>query len=70
MVIIVIAGIFYLTFQKPAETGALSEAVRDLLLKIGIDIETKPLRHYVHYVMYFILGLVVCGCVRSRGWSL
>ena len=68
-VIIVIAGIFYLTFQNPAETGALTETVLGLLLKIGIHVATKPLRHYIHYVMYFILEFVVCEFCRSRGWS-
>ena len=65
-VIIVVAGIFYLTLQKPAETGALTETARSWLGIIGINVEAKPLRHYIHYVMYLPLGLAVCGFCVDR----
>jgi len=70
VVMVVIAGIIYLTLQSPEQTGALTKMTQQQLLKIGIDVGLKPLRHYVHYMLYFILGLSACNLCTARGWNL
>ena len=68
--ILVAGGIFFLTFQTPADTGALTQKAQRLLQQIGVHIEEKPLRHYIHYVLYLLLGFAICGVCITRGWSL
>ena len=67
-VVLAAAGILFLTFQSPAETQALAGKAQSVLAEMGIHMEIKPLRHYVHYVMYFALGLAVCALCAARGW--
>jgi len=70
VVIVVACGILLLTFQSPAETKELTLKAQGLLEQIGIHIEEKPLRHYIHYVLYFLLGLAICALCLTKEWSL
>lgn len=63
-------GILFLTFQGPAETKGLTLKAQKTLANIGVHIAEKPLRHYIHYVLYFILGFAVCGLCQVKGWRL
>lgn len=70
IVIVVACGILFLTFQGPAETKELTLKAQSLLERIGIHIEEKPLRHYIHYALYFILGLAICALCLTKEWKL
>lgn len=67
---VVAIGIFFLTFQSPADTGALTQKAQGLLERIGLRIEEKPLRHYIHYVLYLLLGFAICSVCLTKGWKL
>lgn len=69
-VIAVATGILYLTFQGPAETKELTQKAQMLLEQIGVHVEEKPLRHYVHYALYLILGLAMCVLCLTKDWKL
>lgn len=70
VVIAVAGGILLLTFQGPAETKELTLKTQGLLEQIGIHIEEKPFRHYVHYVLYLLLGFALCAVCIARGWNI
>ena len=70
VVIVVAGGILFLTFQTPAETKELTMKAQGLLEQSGIHIEEKPLRHYIHYVLYLLLGFAICGECIARGLKL
>ena len=57
--VLLIVGIFYLTFQNPKQTHQLSKGLRNLLEIINIHVDNNHLRHYIHYVIYFVLGIVL-----------
>lgn len=59
IVVVMIAGILYLTFQSPQQTIELSETVRIWLKNMGWEMTPKQIRSYVHIPMYFLLGLSV-----------
>lgn len=70
VVIAVATGILYLTFQGSAETKELTQKAQGVLEQIGIKVEDKPIRHYVHYALYFVLGLAVCALCLTNNWKL
>lgn len=69
-IILAILMVLFFTFQNPEQSRNLSEAVRILLGKIGINVEYKELRSNIHIPEYFIVGLAVCGFCKIKGWSL
>lgn len=70
VVIVVACGILFLTFQGPAETKELTQRAQGALEQIGIHVEEKPLRHYIHYALYFGLGLAICVLCLTKEWNL
>lgn len=68
--ILALLMVLFFTLQEPTQSRDLSEAVRSWLEKIGIEVEYKSLRSNIHILEYFIVGLAVCGSVKSRGWRL
>lgn len=70
VVLVVIAGIIYLTLQSPEDTGALTKTTQQYLSSFGINVGLKPLRHYIHYLLYFILGIAVCNLCVIKNWKL
>ena len=60
IVILVVAGIFYLTFQSPSQTTALSEGFRKWLMDHGVTINSPYYRSWAHLPMYFVLGFSLC----------
>ena len=66
--ILALLMVLFFTFQNPEKSRILSEAVRMMLEKIGIQVEYKSLRSNTHILEYFLVGLAVCGFCRSRGW--
>ena len=60
LVIIVITGIFYLTFQTPTQTTQLSEGFRGWLANHGIVWDSSTVRSNAHLPEYFF----------TRGFSL
>lgn len=58
LAIVAVCGVFYLTFQGPEETTELSRKAVEWLTKIGIETQSKQLRHIIHYAEYAILGLL------------
>lgn len=69
IVIAMIAGIFYLTFQSPQQTTKLSETVRIWLKDRGWEMTPKQIRSNVHIPMYFLLGLVIFFFGRTMRWK-
>ncbi len=59
LLILSVAGIFFLTLQSPKDTVDLSMSVQRMLHGIGIDVGLKALRHYIHYFVYFIFGVIL-----------
>ncbi len=59
LVLLCVAGIIYLTCQTPEQTWAITTWAQRSLNVIGIQVASKPLRHYIHYVMYFVLGIAL-----------
>lgn len=70
VVIVVACGILFLTFQGPTETKELTQRAQGALEQIGIHVEEKPLRHYIHYVLYLLLGLAICVLCLTKEWNL
>ena len=66
LVLIVIAAIFYLTFQSPSQTMGLSEGVRSWLASHGIIWDSPTVRSNAHLPEYFLLGVSLCLFV---GWK-
>lgn len=66
LVIIVITGIFYLTFQTPTQTTQLSEGFRGWLANHGIVWDSSTVRSNAHLPEYFLLGVSLCLFV---GWK-
>ena len=59
--------VLFFTFQDPEKSRALSEIVRDWLGRIGIEVGYEELRHNIHFLEYFIVGVAVtCFCVSMR----
>ena len=70
VVLVVITGIIYLTLQSPEDTGALTKITQQYLSSVGINVGLKPLRHYIHYVLYFILGIATCNLCAVKNCKL
>ena len=66
LVLIVIAIIFYLTFQSPSQTMGLSEGVRGWLASHGIVLDSSTVRSNAHLSEYILLGISLCLFV---GWK-
>lgn len=66
LVLIVIAIIFYLTFQSPSQTMGLSEGVRGWLASHGIVLDSSTVRSNAHLPEYILLGISLCLFV---GWK-
>ena len=66
LVLIVIAIIFYLTFQSPSQTMGLSEGVRGWLASHGIFLDSSTVRSNAHLPEYILLGISLCLFV---GWK-
>ena len=60
LVFIIIAGIFYLTFQSPSETTELSSSFWQWLADHGINWDKSTIRSDAHLPMYFVLGFALC----------
>ena len=58
--ILIIAGIFYLTFQSSSQTVELSEGFRKWLMDHGVTITSPYYRSWAHLPMYFVLGFSLC----------
>ncbi len=59
--LIVIALIFYLTFQTPSQTMRMSEGFRAWLAnKLGIVMGSSDVRSNAHLPEYFALGFTLC----------
>ncbi len=54
-----VIGIFYLTCQTPEQTWEITRDVQKWLQNLGITVGGKALRHYIHYVIYFIFGIIL-----------
>ena len=65
-VVAVLAIVLALTFQSPAGTTHLSETVRKW---IGYNGTSHQFRSDVHYVEYFIVGLVIAVFGLTMGWK-
>lgn len=66
LVIIVTAGIFYLTFQTPSQTMGMSEGVRAWLAEHGIVWDSATVRSNAHLPEYIALGISLC---LFAGWK-
>ena len=66
LAVIIIAGIFYLTFQSPSQTMGLSESVRSWLINHGIIWDSPTVRSNAHLPEYFALGISLC---LFAGWK-
>ena len=67
LVLVVITAIFYLTFQTPSETMALSNGFRAWLAeRFGIELNSHAARSGAHIPLYFALGLSLC---LWAGWK-
>ena len=66
LVLIVIAIIFYLTFQSPSQTMGLSEGGRGWLASHGIVLDSSTVRSNAHLPEYILLGISLCLFV---GWK-
>lgn len=69
IVVAMIAGIFFLTFQSPQQTIKLSETVRIWLKNMGWELTPKQIRSYVHIPMFFLLGLTIFFFGRAMRWK-
>ena len=65
--IIVIACVFFLTFQSKKQTELLSDSVYEWLVSIGIRIDN--IRSLVHVPMYYIVGLAITLFGKSSKWN-
>ena len=68
-VILYIILIFYLTFQGPKETVALSDRAVGVVSNVGIQVGSQNLRSFTHIPLYFGLGCLMCCFVSSMGWK-
>lgn len=67
LVLVVVAAIFYLTFQTPSETMGLSEGLRLWLAeRFGIELSSHVVRSGAHMPLYFALGFSLC---LWAGWK-
>ena len=69
LLILVLAIVLFLALQGPEETFALSERVRILASKMGYRGSPLQFRSDVHYVEYFVVGLVVILFFKALGWK-
>lgn len=69
IVVAMIIGILYLTFQTPEQTTKLSETVRIWLKNHGWEMTSKQIRSNVHIPMYFLLGLALFIFARIMKWK-
>ena len=69
LVIAMITGILYLTFQTPEQTTALSERVRLLLKNMGWEMTSKEIRSNVHIPLFFFLGIAVFIYGHTMKWK-
>ena len=69
LVIIIVCAVFYLTLQNAEETNALTYQTMEVLEKIGLNIRYKPLRHYIHYFEYFVVGLLISNLLLNYIWK-
>ena len=65
LVVLAMIGVFYLTLQSAEETTALTGKAIDWLLKFGITVQPKILRHDIHYVEYAVLGFFLYMSMRN-----
>lgn len=68
-VILYIILIFYLTFQGPKETVALSDGAVSVVSNVGIQVGSQNLRSFIHIPLYIGLGCLMCCFVNSMGWK-
>lgn len=66
LLVLVVCGVLFLTFQGPKQTTYLSETVREW---VGYKGDSVHFRSDVHYVEYFIVGLVVAVFGLSMRWK-
>lgn len=69
LTLFVLFSILFLTFQSANDTNALTYKAIDCLQDIGVTLEYKQIRHYIHYVLYFILGLVLATLFVVFRWK-
>lgn len=66
LLVLTVCGVLFLTFQGPTQTTYLSETVREW---VGYKGDSVHFRSDVHYVEYFIVGLVMAVFGVVRGWK-
>ena len=69
IVVGMIAGNFYLTFQSPKQTTALSESVRLWLSTHGWEMTPKQIRSNAHIPVFFLLGMAFFIFGRAMQWK-
>ncbi len=69
LVLIVILGIFFLTFQSAESSAALSESFNHFLADHGVKLSSKEVRSLAHIPEYFIFGLCLAVFGNNNGWK-
>ena len=69
IVLAMIAGILFLTFQTSEQTTKLSETVRNWLKSLGWEMTPKQIRSNVHIPIYFLLGFAVYTFGHVMKWK-
>lgn len=65
----VVCGVLFLTFQGPHETVSLSETVRMWIAKMGYSRGPLEFRSDFHLIEYFILGVVIAVFCKEMKWK-
>ena len=67
LLVLVIAGVLFLTLQGPEDTVRLSESFRNVALQLGYTGDASQFRSDIHIIEYFIVGFFAVLFVRSIG---
>lgn len=70
LMILAIAMVLFFTLQNPERSRDLSESVRVWLDSIGIRVGYYALRHNIHILEYFVVGLIIFGFSKTMKWKL
>lgn len=66
----VVCGVLFLTFQGPHETFSFSETVRMWAAKMGYIRGSLEFRSDFHLIEYFVLGVVIAVFFKVLKWRL
>ena len=67
LLLLVVAGVIFLTLQGPEDTVKLSESFRKVAWQIGYTGDARQFRSDIHIIEYFIVGLFAVIFVKSIG---